>query len=84
MKRFLVHISIVLVLLLCGSRQIRALAVMDTTPAWDGSSVVTDFGYSTIATFGQVITVPQTDWMLTSFTFYMNLPDTCTFQRFRL
>ena len=55
---------------------------MDTTPAWDGSSVVTDFGYSTIATFGQVITVPQTDWMLTSFTFYMNLPDTCTFRGF--
>jgi hypothetical protein len=80
MKRFVMYISFALLLLFSGG-EIQALTIIDTTPAWTGSGVGI-FGYPNFATFGQVITVPAKDRALESFTFYMNLPATCTFRGF--
>ncbi len=43
--------------------------IIDTTP---GNSTVTAFGESNSATFGQTVTVPAVDNVLTSFTFFMD------------
>ncbi len=53
---------------------------IDTTPSWNGKDSVQPFGYPDTATYGQVITVPACGVTLQSFTFYMNLPASCTFQ----
>jgi hypothetical protein len=81
MKRFMVYVSFTLLLLLGGAGQVQAVTTIDTTPYWDGSSSVAEFGYPDTATYGQVVTAPLTsDTVLKSFSFYMNLPDTCTFR----
>jgi hypothetical protein len=80
MKRFLIHVGLGLMLLLGSIGETQALTAIDTTPAWDGTSEISAFGYPNTATYGQVVTVPATDGMLKSFSFYMNLPDTCTFR----
>jgi hypothetical protein len=80
MKRFLIHVGLGLMLLLGSIGETQAFTTIDTTPAWDGTSNISPFGYPNTATYGQVVTVPATDRMLKSFSFYMNLPDTCSFR----
>ncbi len=53
---------------------------IDTTPSWNGSQSVCCFAYPDSATYGQTITAPVSGASLQSFTFYMNLPASCTFQ----
>lgn len=49
-----------------------ALTVVDTTPAWDGSSYVHPFGQPDTATYGQTFTVPVNgDNALNSFSFFL-------------
>ncbi|MGC8724858.1 MAG: hypothetical protein ACP5VF_13455 [Acidobacteriota bacterium] len=57
-----------------------AAAGIDTTPSWNGSDFISSFGYPDTATYGQTITAPPAGASLQSFTFYMNLPASCTFQ----
>jgi len=86
MKRFLINLSFALLLLLGSSGQIQAVTIpavttIDTTPDWDGKTTIQAFGYPDTATYGQVVTVPVTgDNVLQSFSFYMKLPNTCTFR----
>ena len=53
---------------------------IDTTPSWDGSNNMCCFAYPDSATYGQTITAPAAGATLQSFTFYMNLTASCTFQ----
>ena len=53
---------------------------IDTTPSWDGTNNICCFAYPDSATYGQTITAPAAGATLQSFTFYMNLPASCTFQ----
>jgi hypothetical protein len=81
MKRFMIYFSFTLLLLFGSIGQIQAVTTIDTTPYWNGSDYVWEFGYPNTATYGQVITAPSTsDTVLKSFSFYMNLPSTCTFR----
>ncbi len=59
---------------------VQAQTTIDTTTSWIGSSGVGNFGLPNTATYGQTITCPVSDTTLTSFSFEMNLPDTCTFK----
>ncbi len=58
---------------------IQAQTTIDTTTSWNGSVGITPFGLPNTATYGQTITCPALDTILTSFSFEMNLPATCTF-----
>ena len=53
---------------------------IDTTPSWNGTDAVGNFGYPDTATYGQTVTAPAAGASLTTFTFYMKLPASCTFQ----
>jgi hypothetical protein len=80
MKRFMIYASLVLLLWFGSVGQIQAFTAIDTTPYWKGINPVAIFGYPGTATYGQVITAPTNgDNVLKSFSFHMNLPDTCTF-----
>jgi hypothetical protein len=57
------------VLLLAGSA--HGNTIFDTTPAWNGASVVVPFRIDANATYGQTITSPMQDTELTSFTFWV-------------
>jgi len=46
--------------------------IIDTVPAWNGSSSVIYFGEPDTATYGQTITTDATDTVLDSFTFYLS------------
>lgn len=52
----------------------RADLILDTTPAWDGSSYVVPFGKPDTATYGQTVTVLAEAPRLDSFTFYIDGP----------
>lgn len=52
----------------------HADTVITTLPDWNGSLSVSSFGYPNTATYGQTITAPLVDTVLTSFSFEMNLP----------
>ena len=52
----------------------QADTVITTLPDWNGSLSVSSFGYPNTATYGQTITAPLVDTVLTSFSFEMNLP----------
>jgi hypothetical protein len=62
-----------------------ATTTITNTPTWDGHSVSSNFGvagapnYST-PTMGQTVTVPSTDTVLDSFTFYVDLPTNLIFR----
>ena len=45
---------------------------IDTSPSWDGSNYIYNFGYPNTATYGEVVTAPG--GALQSFTFYMKQP----------
>jgi hypothetical protein len=47
------------------------ITTIDTTGSWDGAEAISAFGSPNTATYGQEVTVPQTDTVLDSFTFYM-------------
>lgn len=80
MKRLLISVSFVLLMLLGSFGQLQASTTIDTTPYWNGSTFISSFGYPNSSTYGQVITAPtNTDTVLQSFSFHMNLPATCTF-----
>jgi hypothetical protein len=54
---------------------------IDTFQSWDGAQRADSFGVSALATYGQTVTVPTNgDQVLTSFTFYMQLPATVAFR----
>ena len=55
---------------------VEAATIITTIPSWDGSSLVQSFGYPNTATYGQTVTVPSIDNVLTGFSFEMNLPGT--------
>jgi hypothetical protein len=65
-----------------------ATTVIDTTPAWhaSGSQVLSNFGVNPAPfgcctqTWGQTVTVPATDTVLDSFTFYLDLPTSTIFR----
>ncbi len=77
----MIYFSFTILLLLGSSGQIQALTTIDTTPYWNGTSFISSFGYPNTATYGQVVTVPSTsDAVLKGFSFYVNLPNTCTFR----
>ncbi|HEY6279977.1 MAG TPA: hypothetical protein VIX86_27105 [Streptosporangiaceae bacterium] len=53
------------------------------TPPWSGSTITSGFGYGLpccTATYGQTVTVPATDPVLDSFTFYVQLPTNLIFR----
>jgi hypothetical protein len=63
---------------LCGSAS--AASTIDTSASWDGATAIAPFGQPDTPTYGETVTVPGGDRFLTSFTFYLNLPDTLTFR----
>jgi hypothetical protein len=54
--------------------------LIDTTPDWDQFTSISPFGYPNTATYGQTITVPDGSPVLTTFSFFLNLPAATTFQ----
>src|SRR5580693_2399478 len=68
--------SLALALLLGGVRHTRADLIYDTTNAWDGSSVVNDWGSTqsgATPTYGQTFVAPASpNIALENFTFYLN------------
>jgi hypothetical protein len=56
---------------------------IDTTLSWNGSTIISGFGYGQpccTATYGQTVTVPATGTWLDSFTFYVQLPTNLLFR----
>lgn len=53
--------------------------IIDTTPSWIGTAVY-PFGSPDTETYGQIITVPLTDPVLNSWTFYMEQSSSIQFQ----
>lgn len=60
----------------------HAQLTIDTTPFWNGTDNVSPFGLPYTATYGQTITAPVADPILTSFSFEMNLPASDVFQTY--
>lgn len=73
--------SLLLMALLPGKASLAyGDTVVDTTPSWNGSDPVYLFGPSNTETYGQIITVPWTDPVLQSWTFYMEQSTAISFQ----
>jgi len=49
-----------------------AYTLVDTNPAWDGTTFISSFGNPNTATYGQTITAPPGEGALTSFSFQIN------------
>lgn len=80
MPRLTVKVSSLLILLggislLVTTAPAKAQTILDTTPFWDRTSVITWFGEPNTATYGQTFTVPATDNVLNSFTFLLRQDD---------
>jgi len=58
----------------------HADTVISTIPSWDGFGFVLPFGAPDTETYGQIITVPSTDPVLESWTFYMKQDTATQFQ----
>jgi hypothetical protein len=58
-------------LMLATAPQSQALTYIDTTPSWNGSSIIDPLGEPNTATYGQTFTVPITDNILNSFSFIL-------------
>lgn len=74
-KLFLILGASIISLVMAG---LAGAATLDTTPAWDGSQYVYNFGPYDTATYGEVVTSPG--GTLESFTFYMKQPTSRTFE----
>lgn len=68
-------------LLLLGAIPGRGQSIIETITGWDGTSEVLSFTdpSSTTQTYGQTITIPTFQTVLTSFTFEIKLPSSVTF-----
>ncbi len=61
--------------------QAGANTIIDTTPAWNGSSGISSFGNPNTATYGETITAPTNgDTQLENFTFFINGPSQQSFK----
>jgi len=78
-QRLSLPVLFVLVALGCISTA-RADETVFTDPGWNGNSVISPFGYSNTATYGEVITAPTDgNTQLNSFQFYLSEPAGLTF-----
>lgn len=69
---FVLPVTLTIATLLSDASPARALTVIDTTVAWDGSNAIGQFGEPNIATFGQTFTVAQGgDTVLRRFSFWL-------------
>lgn len=75
------RLLVLLGVLLVGALPGRAQTVIETLTSWNGSSDVFSFTdpSSTTQTYGQTITIPAIQNVLTSFTFEIKLPASVTF-----
>lgn len=55
-----------------GASGAMAYTAIDTNPSWDGVQFINSFGNPNTATYGQIITVPAGESVLTSFSFQIN------------
>jgi hypothetical protein len=85
-RSLLVGVGVAVVSLALASGAL-ATTTIDTTPAWhaSGSPVLSNFGvndqfFCCTQTWGQTVTVPATDTVLDSFTFYVDLPTSTIFR----
>jgi len=81
-SRLASSLALCLGVLLIGNTPAAAITVVDTTPA---NTSVGPFGEPNTATYGQTITAPLVDHVLTDFTFYLNdsvNPDFIDFQAY--
>src|SRR5215472_638806 len=82
MKRTYITSNKLAAFLLCASAaSCCANSVIDTVSAWNGTTVAY-FGLPNTATYGQTITAPFSDPLLTSFSFELDLPATDTFKAY--
>ena len=68
-RSFLLRSVIVLGTFTLATASARATTLIDTTP---GTTIIGNFGEPNSATYGQTITAPAVDHVLTDFTFYMD------------
>src|SRR5947209_2430632 len=63
-----------IVLLFISVRTLAANSIYSSTASWDGISSVASFGVPNTATIGQTFVAPEKDVILTSFTFFLDVP----------
>jgi hypothetical protein len=82
MKPKKIHVipALVVAALVASTGMAKAQLTIDTTPFWDGFANVYPFGLPNTASYGQTITTPLLDPILSSFSFELNLPATTEFQ----
>lgn len=78
--RVLSWLMVVVAFVVIAGTPASATTIYDTTGSWNGTSFIGYFGVPTTATYGQTVTVPASDPLLESFTFYINLQANIDFQ----